>query len=133
MGLAQGHRYLIVGCLNTAVGYGVFGVGVWLGLPHQVALVLNYLIGGLNSYLWNRFWTFRATGSHLRQIPRFMAVTVGVYGVNALLLEGLVRLGLHALLAQLICLVVTTVLGFFAHRLWTFGRSPADVPRSGQV
>lgn len=133
VGLAEGARYLIVGCLNTAVGYGVFGAAVWLGSPHQTALLLNYLIGSVHSYLWNRFWTFRATGSHRRQLSRFLLVNGAMYGTNALLLEGFVRAGLAPLLAQLACLVITTVLGYAGHRLWSFRPERVASPQNEQA
>lgn len=131
MVLAQGGRYLVVGCLNTAVGYLVFGAGLWLGLSHQVALMGNYLLGGLHSYLWNRFWTFRTAGSKRREVPRFVAVTLAVYAVNAGLLELFIRMGFLPLLAQVACLAITTVLGFLGHRAWSF-RAEAPASRNGE-
>lgn len=116
----EGGRYLAIGLLNTAVGMLAFYLCLGMGLGHQLALACNFIVGGLHSYLWNRFWTFRAAGSHLRQLSRFGVVTLGTYLVNAALLEGLVRAGIAPMLAQMGCLFVTTALGFFAHRLWSF-------------
>lgn len=120
MVFAQGWRYLVVGCLNTVVGYVAFGAGLSFGLAHQVSLLASYLLGGIHSYFWNRYWTFRATGSHRQQVPRFVAVTTAVYGANAVLLELLIRHGIAPLIAQVVCLFVTTVLGFVGHRAWSF-------------
>lgn len=124
---AEGGRYILVGILNTAVGYGVFGACLWLGWPHQLSLLASYVIGGIHSYFWNRHWTFRALGQHRRQIPRFVGVTAMTYALNALLLELLARMGIVPLLAQLGCLGITTVVGFLLHRSWSF-RAERGVP-----
>lgn len=116
----QGFRYLIIGALNTLIGYGVFYLGLRLGLFHQFALLSSYVVGGIHSYLWNRFWTFGATGSHLSHGVKFTVMTLVILGLNALMLEGLVRFGLTPQLAQLGCLAVTTVVGFLGHRGWSF-------------
>lgn len=116
----QGLRYLIIGVLNTMIGYGVFYLGLHLGIVHQLALLASYVIGGIHSYCWNRFWTFRATGSHLDHGFRFMVMTLFLLGLNAVMLELLVRFGFSPKLAQLGCLAVTTVVGFLGHRAWSF-------------
>lgn len=116
----QGLRYLIIGVLNTMIGYGIFYLGLHLSLFHQLALLLSYVIGGIHSYCWNRFWTFRATGSHLAHGLKFTAMTLLILGLNAVMLEVLVRLGFPPKLAQLGCLAVTTVVGFLGHRSWSF-------------
>jgi putative flippase GtrA len=122
----QGIRYLLIGVLNTLVGYGVFIGGLRLGWPHQVALAVSFLLGSTHSYLWNRFWTFRATGTHLALGGRFLIMSLGLYGLNAVLLEALVRLGMAPLWAQIACQFVTTATGFVGHRQWSFRTAQAE-------
>jgi putative flippase GtrA len=74
-------RFCIVGGLNSFVDVLVFNLLVW-GLPTQdsgLLVVYNslaYLIGALNSFGWNKLWTFkqrsRATND---QVVRFGVVT----------------------------------------------------------
>ena len=120
----QGLRYIIIGLLNTLIGYGVFYLGLRMGLYHQLALVLCYLVGGINSYFWNRLWTFRATGSHAAQGTKFVVMTILILILNAIMLEWLVRIGFKPALAQIGCLFVTTIVGFFGHRFWSFRSKP---------
>lgn len=118
--LGSGVRYALVGVLNTVVGYGVFYLCLRLGVGHLPALAVSYAVGVIHSFFWNRLWTFKAQGAMSRQVPRFLAVTGMTFGLNALMLQGLVHAGLRPDLGQLMCLVVTTVVGFVGHRLWSF-------------
>lgn len=118
--LGSSVRYALVGVLNTLVGYAVFFVALRLGFGHLLALALSYAVGVVHSFLWNRYWTFRATGTFRRQVPKFLAVTLGTFALNAAMLHGLVTVGLSPAVAQLLCLGVTTVVGYAGHRLWSF-------------
>src|SRR5260370_15852643 len=61
--LVQFIRFCIVGGLNTFVDVLIFNLLVW-GLPtHDSGLLvvynsLSYLIGAVNSFCWNKLWTF---------------------------------------------------------------------------
>ncbi len=118
--LGSGVRYALVGVLNTAVGYAVFYLCLRLGMGHLVSLALSYAVGVVHSFLWNRLWTFKAQGAVARQVPRFVVVTGLTFALNAAMLQGLVHVGMRPDLGQLMCLVVTTVVGYFGHRLWSF-------------
>src|SRR5215469_7253345 len=74
-------RFCVVGGLNTFVDVLAFNLLVW-GLPTQdsgLLVIYNslaYAIGALNSFCWNKLWTFkqrsRATND---QLARFALVT----------------------------------------------------------
>ena len=34
------HRFIIIGCLNTIVGYGIFALSVFLGVHYALAIML---------------------------------------------------------------------------------------------
>lgn len=118
--LGSGLRYALVGVLNTALSYAVFYVGVHRGIGHLLALAVSYAVGVVHSFLWNRYWTFKAEGAFRRQVPKFLAVTLVTFALNAVMLQALVHAGLPAAMAQLFCLVVTTAVGYLGHRLWSF-------------
>src|SRR5262245_31321361 len=46
----QFSRFLMIGCLNTAVGYGLFAAFILLGLPSALALLIATVIGVLFNY-----------------------------------------------------------------------------------
>src|SRR5260370_11102174 len=79
--LAQLLRFCLVGGLNTFVDVLVFNLLV-LGLPTQdngLLVIYNslaYLVGALNSFCWNKLWTFQQRSSTTNsQLARFALVT----------------------------------------------------------
>jgi putative flippase GtrA len=104
-------RFLAVGVLNTAFGYGVYAVLVLLGLAPQLALATAFAIG----ILWN-FGTHRklvfATGGR-GKLPSYAGAYLLVYAVNALTLAAALRNGVDALIAQAVLAVVMALLSFF--------------------
>ncbi len=81
-------RFLIVGCVNTVIGYGaILFVQYVLSAGHLAANAIGYLIGGSGSYLLNKSFTFRSARAHSEALPRFVLVVVGCYLINLLVLE----------------------------------------------
>ena len=79
--LVQLLRFCIVGGLNTFVDVLAFNLLVW-GLPtHDSGLLVVYnslafMIGAVNSFCWNKIWTFKQRSSATNdQLTRFALVT----------------------------------------------------------
>jgi putative flippase GtrA len=79
--LLQLLRFCIVGGLNTFVDVLVFNL-LMLALPTQdngLLVIYNslaYLVGAVNSFCWNKFWTFQQRSSSTNgQLARFALVT----------------------------------------------------------
>ena len=54
----------MVGVLNTLVDFGAFNLLVFVfGMPVLVAYPFSVTAGIVNSFLWNKHWTFSAGGS----------------------------------------------------------------------
>ena len=59
-------RFLMVGVLNTAVGFGVMfalynlaGLHTWGDLGYWLSSAANYIVGSVVSYFLNKHFTFR--------------------------------------------------------------------------
>ncbi len=115
-------KYGIVGASNTAITFVIYTVGVEIGVPYLLALLAGYLVGGLNSYLLNRHWTFEAGHlSHSSSGGRFAIVQGGAIGANLVLLYVLVhQLHVAKIGGQAILTVPVVVITFFINRTWTF-------------
>ena len=67
-------KYCMVGVLNTMVCLGtIFICKSLFGVNPYVSNALGYMVGVLNSFLWNRRWVFRSNGRYSREAIRFMA------------------------------------------------------------
>ena len=80
--LVQAVKFGAVGILNTAIDLGLYyALTRWLGLGGLpvVAKSLSYSAGILNSFLWNKFWTFQSRAGTMKTLlPFILTALVGL-------------------------------------------------------
>lgn len=93
--LAQFGKFAAVGLSSTAIDFGVLNI-----LSLTTGITAGFILGGvnipgfgvavLNSYFWNKFWTFKAGGNRgvFQDFPKFLAVSL----VGLLLNSGIIIL-----------------------------------------
>jgi putative flippase GtrA len=75
-------RFGVVGCLNTLLDLLALNVLLWLRPTHNVGMLLidnsiAYSFGAVNSFLFNKYWTFRCPGrARRREVVRFALTTL---------------------------------------------------------
>ena len=111
-------RFLIVGGLNTAIGYGIYAILILLGLVPELALLMATIIGIVVNYFTTGRMVFRNRGNGL--FFKFMSVYAVMYVLNAVALRGLLLAGIAPLIAQAIILPVTAIATFFVFRKLVF-------------
>ena len=117
-------KFCVVGTsgyvVNLAVYVLLFKV---VGLHYLPAAVGSFLVAVANNYTLNRLWTFKEhQGSVAYQGPRFLVVSTLALGANLVVLYTLVEIGVGAILAQAIAIIVVTPLNFVGNKLWSFRR-----------
>ena len=116
-------RFLIVGGVNTAVGYGFFALFL-LFSGYLASLYLSYAVAVSVAFVLHRRFTFRVSGNVAVDFVRFVGVYVISLAINTAVLPLLVEaVGLHALVAQAIALVITTVISYVGHKWFSFRRA----------
>jgi putative flippase GtrA len=129
--------FLIVGGMNTAIGLVGFVLFLWLFPQGPVgylgALVCAYLAAMLCGFVLYRRLVFRVRGHVSRDLVRFAAVNLSNLGFNFAALPVLVQvLSWPVLASQFAIAGVTVVYSWFAHRGFSFRRSPAELGRAEQ-
>jgi dolichol-phosphate mannosyltransferase len=118
-------RFGVVGASGYVVNLIVFSLLVHAaGTHYRLAATGAFVVAVANNFLWNRHWTFRARHGHAGfQAMRFLAVSLGAFAFNLLVLELLVA-GLDApeVPAQAVAIVAATPLSFLGNKLWSFAR-----------
>jgi len=113
-GLPRFLKFLLVGGINTAFGYALFGAIYLLTGRHVLAVVVATVIG----VVFNYFSTGRLVFTY-RGILAFVPFVLGYAGicvVNVVALDVLINQGVHPLLGQLLVLSVCVPLSFWISR-----------------
>ena len=88
--LKQLVRYGIVGLASNAFGYFLYLGLTYLGLGPKLAMSLLYGVGVLQTFVFNRKWSFRFSGAATPALLRYATVYAAGYGINFLALMLLV-------------------------------------------
>lgn len=79
----QAGKFALVGALNTFVDLGVLNILIWIsgiatGLWYSVFKGISFLVAVINSYFWNKRWTFEKKGELFvpGEFSKFLVVTV---------------------------------------------------------
>ncbi len=122
------NKFAIVGVLNTAIDFALFTVFYFLlGFPIVVANTVAYCTGVVNSFVWNKYWTFaeqRHNGRAMQQFPLFFALYLVGLGLSNLTIWAL-AFSMPVLLAK----------GFAVGMsfLWNFWSTRRFVYKSGDI
>jgi putative flippase GtrA len=85
-----------------------------------MAQPIGYGLGLLNSYIFNKRWTFQAKSDH-SDIVRFLLVNGLTFGLNSLVLWiAYDALGIHEWISKGIATVVTLAANYVGYSRWVF-------------
>jgi len=122
-------RFLIIGGVNTVVGYGLFVMVqavVGVHISYFGSLLLAHVGASLLAFTLYRRWVFRVEGHVTRDFLRFQLVYIVPLLANFLALPLLVELvGLNVYLAQALIVLVSSVVSYLGHKFFSFRRPAA--------
>lgn len=118
-------RYALVGLASNAFGYLLYLLLTGLGLGPKLAMTLLYGVGVLQTFVFNRRWTFGHKGAFGAVFIRYcLAYGLG-YIINLVVLITLVdRLGYPHQAVQGIMILLLALMLFILQKFWVF-QSPA--------
>jgi putative flippase GtrA len=111
-------RFVMVGLLNTLVGYGFFALFIGLHADYKMAILLATILGAL--------FNFKSTGQIVfdnrknRLIFKFVFVYGIVYVANLYAVKVLLIQGVNVLFSQALALPLVVVLSFFLQKKFVF-------------
>ncbi len=122
--------FLIVGGINAIVGTAWFVLFLWLVgdfVGYMGALLCSHIASVLCAFVLYRRFVFRVTGHVFRDLVRFELVYLSGLALNVVLLPLLVEgFGWPVVPSQLFIGGSTVVFNWFAHRGFSFRRTPAE-------
>jgi len=96
--IRQFSKFVVIGFMNTAIDFAVLNLLMWqTGIyKGQWIILLNaiaFAVAVINSYFWNKFWTFRAKeadepGEIAKEFSQFIVVTLIGLAINSSIVFG---------------------------------------------
>ncbi|MSU76196.1 GtrA family protein [Patescibacteria group bacterium] len=116
-------KFVLVGGLSTVINFTIYATLVLNHVDYLLAATIAFIVATLNSYTWNRRWTFRAGPHRNERLVKFTLVQLIGLAINLLMLTFLIEhVGLedHKLIAQLIANAFVIISNYIGNKFWTF-------------
>ncbi len=139
-------KYAVIGVLNTLITLATFYLlNTKLGVNYGFSNVIGYVLGVINSFIWNRNWVFKTKNDFKRELLLFVCgflLCLALQGiVSWVLLEGLDMKNLRAdvipffpmekagqNIVMVLAMVVYTLANYAYNRFVTFRVDPKGDP-----
>lgn len=114
-------RYAIVGLASNAIAYLIYIVLTRLGMGPKIAMSLLYALGVMQTFVFNKRWTFDHRGAHAAVFIRY-CITYGLgYVINLMALFFLVdQQGYPHEIVQGAMIFSLAVMLFLLQKFWVF-------------
>ncbi|MBU0546669.1 GtrA family protein [Patescibacteria group bacterium] len=124
----QAGKSFLVGILNTFIDLGILTIlmekfQIFVGLYYVLFKATSFAVATLNSYFWNRTWTFekKGSGTNLKETSKFYLITAGGFLINLAVSSFFVNFlgpmfGITAKLWAYVGAIAAVFLGF----IWNF-------------
>ena len=118
-------KYSIVGVFNTIIGLGTILILYnILHLNYIVSNIIGYTLGLINSFIWNKRWTFMSKNHYSKEIVPFLVVFIISYSMNLVsVIVSVESLKINPNIAQVLGIGVYSIINFLLNKRWTFSLS----------
>jgi putative flippase GtrA len=122
--LGQFIRFGVVGVISNGALYLLYLGMTYLGMGHKLAATIAYAIGVLQTFVFNRSWSFRDRGAAGPALVRYVTIYGLGYILNmAVLVVAVDRAGYPHQWVQGIMILVLAVFLFTLQKLWVFRKA----------
>jgi putative flippase GtrA len=115
-------RFLIVGTINTLVGYGTIFACMYLAkMSPEVSNIAGYLVGLIVSYSLHKNYTYESKGRCHSEKLRFLAAVAVAYAANFIVLVILIhQIEMHAGMSQILAGIMYVTVSFIMNKYYVF-------------
>jgi putative flippase GtrA len=117
---AQVFRFVLVGLVNTLVGYSLYALFVYIGFGYVYALGMATVLGILFNFHTIGKLVFGSSNYSL--IVKFIIVYAIVFGLNVMLIEYMIRLRFSAYVAGASAIIPSAAISFILNKYFVFKR-----------
>ncbi len=137
-------KYGVIGVMNTLITLVTFYLlNTWAGVAYGIANIVGYVLGVINSFLWNRNWVFKTRNNIGREALLFACGFIACWIlqgiVSLVLLEGFGWKNLPTdvipflpmenagqNIVMVLSMVVYTIANYAYNRMITFREKPQE-------
>ena len=114
-------RYIIVGLVSNSMLFILYLLATSHGIGHKAAMSLLYVIGIIQTFIFNRRWSFSSNSSINSAFCRYFAVYGIGYFLNLTILTVFVDgLGWPHQYVQGVTILIIAIALFLAQKFWVF-------------
>ncbi len=114
----------IIGCMNTLVDYAMYSIFLtFTAMGLGTCQTIGYLAGLVNSFIMNRWFTFKdGTNTPIEaQVPRFVLVNMMTLIISILCLKWFVNgLGIGPYIAKIPVTIAVMIANYFGYKNFVF-------------
>lgn len=103
-------RFILVGCLNTGFGVGVYCLCIYIGIPYYIATFISNVLGVLFNFKTTGTLVFNNSDNRL--IVKFILCYVLVYIANTLSVKAFMLLGLNGYYSGILATPITAICSY---------------------
>lgn len=123
--LKQLSRFSTIGVANTLIDFFVFTIAHSLiGINYTVSQALGYSFGVVNSFIFNKKWTFQDRDTNkntTHELLQFVVVNLISMIITMVAINFLVKsLNLNVYISKIIVTIIAQITNFLAYKLWVF-------------
>ncbi|AYD40466.1 GtrA family protein [Clostridium fermenticellae] len=118
-------RFSTTGVINTLIDFLVFTIcNSVFNIYYTISQVIGYSFGVINSFIFNKKWTFEKNSSNKRishELTQFIAVNLISLIITLFLIKYLVSyFNLNVYVAKIIVTLIAQVINFILYKFWVF-------------
>lgn len=116
------YKFLIVGVINTALTYVSYTVLRLFDISPLICNAIGYVVGLINSFLWNKKWVFKSHKRSLKyELISFFLIFILCYVIQLYSFKFMIdSLNINEYIAQILSMGLYTIINFILNRLISF-------------
>jgi len=134
--LFQFGKFITIGLSNTAIDFGILNLFIFItdverGYLYSLFKAISFMVAVINSYFWNKFWTFesRENNETGKQFFQFLAISGVGFGINVIVASIIVNVigpvaeisaRLWANLGAFVAIVISVLWNFLGYKFIVF-------------
>lgn len=123
-------RFGIVGVASNALGFVWYLLLTWLGIGPKTAMSVLFLIGTLQTFVFNKRWSFQYGGTDRLVLVRYLAAYGAGYLLNLAMLIVLVDYaGYPHVAVQAVMIIMVAAMMFLLQKFWVFASPNSISPK----